>query len=143
MKLLQCIKIKLKKSTFSRFLLVGGWNFLFGYSAFAWLYNILSPICHETIIIIFSSFLGITNSFLTHRWLTYRSNGVWWKEYFRFYIVYIGQILLNILLATLLVSFLGFNAYIIQFVILLLLTIFSYWGHKLFSFKSNSKRRSE
>lgn len=119
-----------------RFLLVGGWNFIFGYLAFVGLYYFLGDVLFEHLVVILSSILGITNSFIFHRWLTYHSTGVWWKEYFKFYIVYGGQIIINLILVAIFVSYYGFNAYWVQFVILVMLTLLSYWGHKNFSFKT-------
>lgn len=120
-----------------RFLLVGGWNFIFGYLVFAGLYYFFSDCISEHIIVIISSILGITNSFIFHRWLTYQSKGVWWKEYFKFYVVYGGQIVLNLILVEIFVSHYKLNAYCVQFLILVFLTLLSYWGHKYFSFKKN------
>ena len=74
-------------------------------------------------------------SFLTHRTLTYRSRGCWWREYLRFYVVYGGQSLLNIFLIWLLVTRLGYNAYVVQLILNLALVIVSYWAHKFYSFR--------
>ena len=118
-----------------RFLIVGGWNFVFGYGAFAGLYWLFNGIWTDWLIATVAAILGITMSYLTHRFITYRSHGCWWKEYFRFYVVYGGQTLLNIFLIWLLVTRLRYNAYLVQLVITLALTIASYWTHKLYSFK--------
>lgn len=118
-----------------RFLIVGGWNFVFGYGAFAGLYWLFNGIWTDWLIATVAAILGITMSYLTHRFITYRSHGCWWKEYFRFYVVYGGQTLLNIFLIWLLVTRLRYNAYLVQLVITLALTIASYWAHKLYSFK--------
>ena len=121
-----------------RFLIVGAWNFIFGYGAFAGLYWLLKGSWPDWLISVIATVLGITMSFVTHRFITYRSHGCWWKEYLRFYVVYGVQSLLNVGLIVLLVTHLKFNAYIVQLVITLLLTILSFWAHKLYSFKSNN-----
>lgn len=123
------------KSTPLRFLIVGGWNFAFGYAVFAVLYWSLNGIWPDWLIATVAAVLGITMSFITHRFVTYRSRGRWWREYLRFYVVYGGQSLLNVLLIWLLVTKLRQNAYIVQLAITLLLTLGSYWAHKLYSFK--------
>lgn len=117
-----------------RFLVVGGWNFAFGYAAFAVPYRALAGRWPDWLIAALAAVAGITMSFVTHRFVTYRSHGVWWREYLRFYVVYGGQSLLNIALIWLFVTRLGKNAYIVQLVITLALTVGSYWAHKLFSF---------
>ena len=118
-----------------RFLIVGVWNFVFGYGVFAGLYWALQDVWHDWAIATLAAILGITMSFLTHRFITYRSNGCWWREYIRFYVVYGGQSALNVLLIWLLVTRMGYNAYFVQFMISIVLTIASYWAHKLYSFR--------
>ena len=118
-----------------RFLIIGGWNFLFSYVFFAGLFWFLRETVNEFIIISISTVVGITHSFICHRFFTYRSKGSWVKEYFRFYVVYSGQMTLNILLFGLLVRYMQFNPYITQACISITLIIFSYYGHKYFSFK--------
>ena len=118
-----------------RFLIVGVWNFVFGYGVFAGLYWVLQGISSDWIIAVIAAILGITMSFLTHRFITYRSHGCWWREYMRFYVVYGGQSLLNVFLIWLLVTQMGYNAYIIQFLISSALTVASYWAHKFYSFR--------
>lgn len=120
-----------------RFLFVGGWNFVFGYLAFVGSYWLLKSVLSDWLIVLISYVLGITNSFITHRWLTYRSHGCWWWEYIRFYVVYGGQLVLNVVLIAVFVTWLSWNAYLTQLGITLFLTFASYWGHKIYSFKEN------
>lgn len=127
------------KSTPLRFLLVGGWNFAFGYGCFVFLYWAFNEVWPDWFIATVATVLGITMSFVTHKFLTYRSHGCWWKEYLRFYVVYGGQSLLNIFLIWLLVTKLRHNAYLVQLVITLSLTFASYWAHKLYSFRKSAQ----
>ena len=120
-----------------RFLIVGGWNFVFGYGVFVGLYWLMNESWPDWLITSTAAILGITMSFLSHRCITYRSHGSWWREYLRFYAVYGGQTLLNIFLIWLFVTRLEYNAYFVQLIITLALTIASYWAHKLYSFRSN------
>ena len=118
-----------------RFLVVGGWNFIFGYLAFIGCYWLMSTRYPDWLIVIISSILGITNSFVFHRWLTYKSYGNWLLEYLRFYIVYGGQMLLLVLLIHIFVTTLKYNAYVVSLIINIVLTVLSYWAHKFFSFR--------
>lgn len=119
-----------------RFLVVGGWNFAFGYGVFAGLYWTLNDIWPDWLISSVATILGITMSFITHRCITYRSCGCWWQEYLRFYVVYGGQSLLNVALIWFLVTKAGLNAYAMQLAISVILTAVSYWAHKHYSFMS-------
>lgn len=118
-----------------RFLIVGAWNFAFGYGVFAGLYWALRGVWPDWAIATLAAVLGITMSFLTHRFLTYRSRGCWWREYIRFYVVYGGQSVLSVFLIWLFVTRMGYNAYSVQFVISVALTAASYWAHKFYSFR--------
>lgn len=127
--------IRWNSSPSFRFLVVGGWNFVFGYGVFAALYRIFGGSWTDWSITAVATVLGITMSFITHRYITYRSKGCWWNEYFRFYVVYGAQSLLNIALIWLFVTRMKQNAYVVQFIITVALTVASYWAHKIFSFK--------
>ena len=117
-----------------RFLIVGSFNFIFGYLAFAVLYWLFACKWSNSAIITVSTVIGITESYLAHRTFTYNANGVWWREYLRFYVVYGVQYFINLLLIWVLVTNMALNAYIVQFVISCTLTIASYWAHKVYSF---------
>ena len=117
-----------------RFLIVGAFNFAFGYLAFAVLYWKFSNQWTDAAILTVATVLGITESYVAHRFFTYRAHGVWWREYLRFYVVYGAQYLLNLALVWIFVTRMSFNAYVVQLVIAVALTIASYWAHKTYSF---------
>lgn len=123
-----------------RYLVVGVVNFIFGYGAFAGLYWGLVGVIADWLLSLGASALGITFSFLTHRMITYRSTGVWWKEYLRFYLVYGVQTVLNAALVWLLVTECRHNAYLVQFLLAAGMTIATYWVHKFFSFGKGNVR---
>lgn len=136
-----------KKNIFSwngsqplRFLVVGVWNFLFGYLAFAGIYWCLNESLPDWAISSMATVIGISMSFLTHRFITYRSKGCWWRQYLRFYVVYGGQAIFNIFLIWIFVTKNKINAYLAQLAISLTLTIVSYWLHKYFSFKEVAQK---
>lgn len=118
-----------------RFLFVGGWNFVFGYGQFAFFWWWLNGRIPDIVIYVLTAIIGITHSFVTHRFLTYESHGVWWREYLRFYVVYGAQELVSIAALLVFVTWLGFNAYIMNLLITVFITVTSYWAHKYYSFK--------
>ena len=126
-----------------RFLVVGLWNFIFGYCSFAVLYWWLNAWWSDWVIIIVATILGITMSFVTHRFITYRSTSVWWIEYLRFYVVYGVQFFINIVLVVVFVTHMGCNAYVVQMLISLILTVASFWVHKNFSFRQCGRTDSD
>jgi putative flippase GtrA len=121
-----------------RFLIVGGWNFCFSYCFFAATYRLMHPMAHDAVIMAICSIVGITNSFIFHRWLTYRSKGPLLREYVRFYIVYGVQTGLNFMLFLLFVKWLDANPYLTQAMLTIVLTVVSYWGHKHVSFSTGA-----
>ena len=121
-------------STPFRFLVVGAFNFAFGYGIFALFWWLWSSVWPDWLVILATTVIGITESYLTHRFITYRAHGTWWREYLRFYVVYGAQTVVNMGVIRLCVTTLGWNAYAVQFVTLVSLTVASYWAHKLYSF---------
>ena len=122
------------QSTPLRFLAVGAFNFAFGYGIFALFWFLFGGEWLDWVIVIVTTVIGITESFLTHRFITYRATGCWWREYLRFYVVYGLQTLVNLAVIRVCVTILGWNAYAVQLITLVALTIASYWAHKLYSF---------
>ena len=120
-----------------RFIVVGAWNFGFSYIFFVGMYWWLHDKIPETVVMIIVSVGSITNSFIFHRIFTYRSQGAIVKEYFRFYLVYGVQTLLNIGFFFVLVQIFCLNAYLTQAALAIVLTAISYWGHKHVSFGIN------
>ena len=132
-----------QRATLFRFFVVGVWNFVFGYGVFAGLYWLLSGVWPDWVIVTIANVIGITNAFVFHRWVTYRSDGVWWREYLRFYVVYGVQALLNVALIYVFVTRCRWNGYAVQFVVSAALTFVSYWLHKCYSFRREPCRDIE
>ena len=122
-----------------RFVVVGVWNTVFSIIVFSGLYYCLGGGVGDVVVQIIAGVIGITHAYAMHRLLTYRSDGIWWREYFRFYIVYGGQVLLQAALFFVFSTWLGGNGYIVQFVTTVLLTVVSYRAHKNFSFRKGDK----
>ena len=88
---------------------------------------------------VLSCVIGITHAYILHRFVTYRSTGVWWQEYIKFYIVYGSQTLFAAVVFFLFSTFLGYNAYIVQLTVTIVMTVISYWAHKNFSFRKGKQ----
>lgn len=126
-----------------RFLVTGIWNFVFGYFVFAGLFWAFYSTWPAWLIVVVANVIGITNAFVSHRQITYRSTGVWWREYLRFYVVYGIQLLLNVALIYAFVTRLGWNGYAVQFVVSIVLTLLSYWLHNCYSFRKETSHDAE
>ena len=122
-----------------RFVVVGVWNTVFSYLVFSGLYCSFGGGIGDVAVQALAGVVGITQAYAMHRLLTYRSNGIWWREYLRFYVVYGGQVLLQAALFFVFSTWLGGNGYLVQFVSTVLLTIVSYWAHKNYSFSQKKE----
>ncbi|MGD9971110.1 MAG: GtrA family protein [Sulfuricurvum sp.] len=118
-----------------RYLLIGGWNTLFGYGVFAGLYFWLKDSTHYIAILSLSYILSITNAYIGYKLFVFKTRGNILREYFRFYMVYGASFLFNLVSLPVLIETLNFNMYIAQALITLLTIIGSYVLHKKFSFK--------
>lgn len=116
------------------YLVVGGWNTLFGYGVFSLLYMLLSYRFHSMVILVLSYILSITNAYAGYKIFVFRTKGNIIKEYLRFYAVYGVSFLVNLILLPFFMAFLSLNAYISQAIILLLTVVVSYFLHKKYTF---------
>lgn len=117
------------------YIIVGGWNTLFGYASFSILYFFLSRRLNSTVILTISYVLSITNAFIGYKAFVFRTKGNVLKEYLRFYVVYGGAYVANLILLPVLMGALFLNAYLAQALIVFLTMISSYVFHKRFTFK--------
>lgn len=116
------------------YLIVGGWNTLFGYGAFAILYFLLSGRVHSIVILTISYVLSITNAFFGYKVFVFKTKGGGLREYFRFYVVYGGAFLVNLVMLPLFMNVIKLNAYYSQALITMLTIAGSYVLHKRFTF---------
>lgn len=119
-----------------RYLIVGGWNTLFGYGVFAALYFWLEGLVHYLIILSISYVVSITNAYVGYKLFVFRTRGNILREYFRFYIVYGVSFIFNLLSLPLFVEMLKFNMYVAQAIVTIITILGSYVLHQKFSFKA-------
>ena len=121
-----------------RFLVVGAWNTGFGYLSFALLYYFFSPFAHYMAIQAVSVVVNVTNAYLCHKFIVFRTRGNYGREYLRFYAVYAIPIASGFVLLPFAIEVLAMNAYLASALIICLLTFVSYFGHKHFSFRDSA-----
>ena len=121
-----------------RFLGVGFWNLLFSAACFAILLKVVFRGSHYMMVLVLSTILGVTNSFVCHRWFTFRSTAPILRAYFRFYVVYGFQIGLTFLLMPVCVELLKLDPVVAQISLAVLTTVLTYFAHQKFSFREKS-----
>ena len=122
------------------YLLVGGWNTVFGYCAFLSLYYLLNQYIHYVFLLMLSNILSVTNAYIGYKIFVFKTKGNYLREYVRFYMVYGVALILNLILLPLAVELLRVDPPSAQGVILWFTVVISYLGHKHFSFKKHTPR---
>jgi len=129
---------------FGRYLLVGVFNTLFGYGSFAALVAILDRISPHGYILasVIAGVMNITVAYLNYKWFVFKTKGNYLREWARCVVVYSSAIALNTLLLPLFVYAIRrwtgvYNGapYIAGAVLIGCTTIYSFVGHKRFSFR--------
>ena len=119
---------------FSRYLVTGVWNTAFGYGVFALLVALMTPRVHYLLIGIAASVLAITNAYIVHKLVVFRTKGNYLREYGRYYVIYGATAVGGLALLALFVDGLGLNLYLAQAFVLGMQVAASFIGHRRFSF---------
>ena len=132
---------------FGRYLLVGVWNTLFGYGTFALLTALLTPVVPYSYIwaSLLSSLLNITVAYLGYKWFVFKTKGNYLREWLRCVAVYGSGILFTLMALPVLVFLIRRNThlvsqapYIAGAILTVVVVVYSFLGHKKFSFRSPS-----
>jgi putative flippase GtrA len=127
-----------------RYLLVGGFNTVFGYSLFAVLNYSLQGMGQYSYMLasLLSNLVAISVAFLGYKWFVFRTKGNYMKEWFRCIAVYSSGMLLTLaglpLLVPLLRRFMVQRPqaapYVAAAIMAVVVVIASFFGHKHISF---------
>jgi len=118
-----------------RYILTGSWNTLFGYSLVVIFYELLSDSLSTFTISIVSSIIAILQSFVAYKIFVFKTKGNWFKELLKSYLVYGVATVISAIFLTILVDYLLFSIYTSQLIVIGIVVIGSYYGHKFFTFK--------
>lgn len=115
-----------------KFICVGGLNTVIGYGAFF----ILSLYLNYLVALVIAHFIGVTNSYLWNKYWTFQVKKFRLAEFVKFNIVYLFALGANMLILYVAVERLAFNPRLGQLIVLPIVTLLSYFGHKYWSFHS-------
>jgi putative flippase GtrA len=117
-----------------RFIVVGGLNTIVGYGCYlgclALGINYLISLCSSHVV-------GVTHSFFWNKYWTFKSKGDTKKELLKFILVYLVTFGLNLGVLFIMVEKIHFDKRIAQIGALIIVTLISFLGHKLWSFKKS------
>jgi len=128
-------KFRFRQKAAVNYLLVGLWNFVFSYLTFVLLYATLGRRVHYDVLLVISYVLSITNAYFGYKIFVFKTKGHYLREYSRFYVVYGGSLAMNLLLLPFIVVVFGVSPLVAQSGLAVFTVLFSYYGHKNFSFK--------
>lgn len=117
-----------------RFLVVGAWNTLFSVA----LFNILLRVVgHEYYLILFWVVwvFAVVQSTATMKYFAFHSKGGFWPQVGRAYFIYLPAQGLSTFLLWLAVTVFHLTPQMAQIITIFFTTIFSYLGHKYFTFR--------
>src|SRR3989337_1699630 len=103
------------------YLVVGGWNTVFGYGVWALMQYVLGDYLHYLVIVV-------------------RSRGSVLREFPRFSLVYLATLVVNLALLPTALAVLPFNIYAIQALFTVVAIVVSFLSHKHYSFRSGQHR---
>jgi len=116
------------------YLLVGGWNTLFGYGLYAGLVWVFGRDAYWWLLVP-TSLIAVTQNYVAYKFIVFRTKGSWIREYAKFWLVYLPYLGLNLLVLPGLVSFLGLDPRIAQAAFVMVAFVITYFAHKHFTFR--------
>jgi putative flippase GtrA len=116
------------------YLVVGGWNTVFGYGVWAVLQLLLGNHLHYLLVVMLAWPIAVLNAYIGYRYVVFRSRGSILREFPRFSLVYVVTLVVNLALLPIALHVLPLNIYAVQALLTVLVVVCSYLSHKHFSF---------
>ena len=126
----------------ARYLLIGIWNTIVGYSLFT-LFVFLFPPYQYMLALTLSTALAGANSYLTQRLFVWQSSQKMKQEIIRFSIIFIGQFFVNAALLYVLVEQFGYHPLWTQYLLGAVIIISTYYLNKNWTFRLENKSRNQ
>jgi len=128
---------------FIRYILVGGFNTIFGFSVFAflnWAFRRLGSFSYMYAWAL-ANVIAITAAFLAYKWFVFRTRGNYLKEWIRCFSVYGSGMIFGFFALPLLVTILRhtlhrpeYASYLAVALLTIVTVVLSFFGHKRYSF---------
>ena len=118
-----------------KFLIGGIWNTIFGYLFSVAIFKSFEELFHTLLIAFFVNFVSISQSFFIYKKFVFCSEGNWLKEWLKSFVVYGLSGLISSLLIWFMLDWLSIDIIYAQGYVILIIAIFSYFGHKHYTFK--------
>lgn len=116
------------------YLVVGAWNTVFGYGVWALMQYLLGDYLNYLVIVVLSWPIAVLNAYVGYRYVVFRSRGPVLRELPRFSLVYLATLIANLILLPVALGVLPFSIYVDQALVLGVVIVGSYLGHRYYSF---------
>ncbi len=120
----------------SRYVFIGIWNTVFGYSLFT-LFIFLFASSQYLLALTLSTLLAVVNSYYTQRRFVWQSEANISGEIARFAIIFAGQFLVNAALLYVLVDRFGYHPLSTQYVLGAVIIVSTYYLNKNWTFRAS------
>lgn len=128
---------KILNRQFIKFIFVGILNTIVGYGSFSlFVFFRINYVIANTL----STILGVINSYLLNKKITFKNNKIRKTTPLKFVTVYIISYIISTINLMVLVRYCNTNTYFAGFINLIMTTMISWFGHKYFSFKERVVR---
>lgn len=117
-----------------RFLVIGGWNTVFGYLCFYFLYLLTADYLHYLIIAVIAHIVNVIQAYVMQRRMVFRSEARIAGEFLRFNASLVGTLLFNLLAMYLLVRVTALSPLVAQAIVILASLVLTYVLHSRISF---------
>jgi putative flippase GtrA len=118
-----------------RYLIVGGWNTLFGYCSFAALQIAFGKHVYYLFLLSIAMVFAILNAYIGYRLFVFKVRGRWIRDLGRFSVVYLGSFAANLAILPLLVEVAGIPVLVAQAFTVAGTVAMSFFAHRSFSFR--------
>jgi putative flippase GtrA len=123
-----------------KFVIIGIYNTLFGYAVFAALHLAL-PHVNYMLVLIVSRELSVVSAFIAYRLFVFKVKGALVPDFVRFWMVYSGALIINLIALPFLVLIVGLNVLVAQAITVIFMVISTWIGHNHFSFRRLDSER--
>ncbi len=125
------------------YLVVGGWNTVFGIGLYALAYSLLGRRINYFELLIPCNIIAITNAYVCYKFFVFRTRGNWLREYLRFYIVYGAAMVIGVVLVAFFVQAFNMQPIIANMLSASVTAACSFFGHKRISFVADAQREPQ
>jgi len=125
------------------YLVVGGWNTVFGYGVWALLQSLLGAHLHYLVVVLLAWPIAVLNAYIGYRYVVFRSRGSILRELPRFSLVYLVTLAVTLVLLPIALNVLPFNIYVVQALLTTVVVVGSYLSHRYYSFGANRRESLE